>query len=56
MPDPVPMPVDRPEFHPAEACRLAGVDVPERPARSRPEAEPERFREETELASRGWSW
>lgn len=42
----------------AEACRLAGVPVtqdgsaePWGPAR-----EPERFREELELASRGWSW
>ncbi|WP_255491705.1 hypothetical protein [Actinotalea sp. JY-7876] len=42
----------------AEACRLAGVPVdadavlaPWGPGR-----EPERFREELELASRGWSW
>lgn len=41
----------------AEACRLAGVDVSAPPLRPRvvPD-EPERFREEMELASRGWSW
>lgn len=42
----------------AEACRMAGVDV--LAAERRPTAvvpdEPERFREEMELASRGWSW
>ncbi len=36
----------------AEACRLAGVDVLTEAA-----GDPgERFREEVELASRGWSW
>lgn len=41
----------------AEACRLAGVDVPAGTRRDgAPQAEPERFREEIELASRGWSW
>lgn len=36
----------------AEACRLAGVEVLER-ATGDPQ---ERFREEVELASRGWTW
>jgi len=36
----------------AEACRLAGVDVIPRP---RGDAQ-ERFREEVELAARGWTW
>ena len=41
----------------AEACLLAGVDVPEVDrATPRPADDPERFREELELASRGWSW
>lgn len=41
----------------AEACRLAGVDVAEPPYPGALTAsEPERFREEMELASRGWSW
>lgn len=35
-----------------EACRLAGVDLGEDPPRD----DPERFREEMELTSRGWSW
>lgn len=34
-----------------EACRLAGVDIADAP-RSRAE----RWREELELSSRGWSW
>ncbi len=35
-----------------EACRMAGVDVPEHAL-----GDPgERFREEVELASRGWAW
>lgn len=36
----------------AEACRMAGVEV--RPAAKGDPAE--RFREEVELASRGWTW
>jgi hypothetical protein len=36
----------------AEACRLAGVEVLPR-AKGDPQ---ERFREEVELAARGWSW
>ena len=36
----------------AEACRMAGVEV--RPA-ARGDAQ-ERFREEVELAARGWTW
>ncbi|QGQ18131.1 hypothetical protein GC089_01175 [Cellulomonas sp. JZ18] len=36
----------------AEACRMAGVEV--RPAATGDPAE--RFREEVELASRGWTW
>lgn len=42
----------------AEACRLAGVPVErvETPEPWVPVHEPERFREEMELASRGWSW
>ena len=41
----------------AEACRLAGVDVagPAYPG-ALTASEPERFREEMELAARGWSW
>ena len=41
----------------AEACRLAGVEVagPAYPG-ALTASEPERFREEMELASRGWSW
>ncbi|MCL3860948.1 hypothetical protein M1R94_08025 [Actinotalea sp. K2] len=35
-----------------EACRLAGVEL----EATAPRTEPERFREEIELASRGWSW
>jgi hypothetical protein len=35
-----------------EACRMAGVDVPEHA----PGDPGERFREEVELASRGWAW
>ncbi|AEE47814.1 hypothetical protein [Cellulomonas fimi] len=36
----------------AEACRLAGVEV-----LPRPKGDPaERFREEVELAARGWTW
>lgn len=36
----------------AEACQLAGVEVEQHPA-----GDPaERFREEVELASRGWTW
>jgi aminoglycoside phosphotransferase len=36
----------------AEACKMAGVEV-----LGRPLGDPqERFREEVELASRGWSW
>ncbi|MGY4644565.1 hypothetical protein [Cellulomonas sp. URHB0016] len=36
----------------AEACHLAGVEV-----EARPKGDPaERFREEVELASRGWTW
>jgi hypothetical protein len=35
-----------------EACHLAGVELDEGRART----EPERFREEMELAARGWSW
>ena len=36
----------------AEACRMAGVEVP-----SVLTGDPqERFREEVELAARGWSW
>ncbi|WP_024286228.1 hypothetical protein [Cellulomonas sp. KRMCY2] len=41
----------------AEACELAGVEVPPLDrAATRPLDDPERFREELELASRGWSW
>ncbi|WP_233404409.1 hypothetical protein [Actinotalea solisilvae] len=42
----------------AEACRLAGVPVEQEwsPEPWGPTREPERFREEMELASRGWSW
>lgn len=42
----------------AEACRLAGVPVTQEwsPEPWGPTREPERFREEMELASRGWSW
>ncbi len=42
----------------AEACRLAGVPVEQEwsPEPWGPTREPERFREEIELASRGWSW
>lgn len=40
----------------AEACRMAGVDVADRSVRTRTAPERERFRAETELASRGWSW
>jgi aminoglycoside phosphotransferase len=36
----------------AEACRLAGVEVEEHPKGDGAE----RFREEVELASRGWAW
>lgn len=40
-----------------EACGLAGVDVPvDRPVREPRRDDGERFREEMELASRGWSW
>jgi len=39
----------------AEACRMAGVDLAAGPM-ALPLAEPERFREEIELAARGWSW
>ena len=41
----------------AEACRLAGVEVadPAYPG-ALTASEPERFREEMELAARGWSW
>ncbi|GCE76139.1 hypothetical protein [Cellulomonas biazotea] len=36
----------------AEACQLAGIEV-----QPRPKGDPaERFREEVELASRGWTW
>jgi hypothetical protein len=36
----------------AEACQMAGVDIPPHAA-----GDPaERFREEVELASRGWAW
>jgi hypothetical protein len=35
-----------------EACALAGVDL----AADAPRDDPERFREEMELTSRGWSW
>lgn len=41
----------------AQACLLAGVEVDadeHRPGRYR--TEPERFREEVELAARGWTW
>ncbi len=35
-----------------EACAMAGVDIP-----PHPKGDPmERFREEVELASRGWAW
>ena len=41
----------------AEACELAGVEVPPLDrAATRALDDPERFREELELASRGWSW
>lgn len=41
----------------AEACRLAGVPVPDDDGpRRRARSEPERFRAEIELAARGWSW
>jgi hypothetical protein len=36
----------------AEACRMAGVDIPPH-AKGDPA---ERFREEVELAGRGWTW
>jgi len=36
----------------AEACKLAGVEVEEHPKGDGAE----RFREEVELASRGWAW
>ncbi len=36
----------------AEACRMAGVDIPPH-ARGDPA---ERFRQEVELAGRGWAW
>jgi hypothetical protein len=36
----------------AEACRLAGVEVEQHPKGDAAE----RFREEVELASRGWTW
>ncbi|GIG28490.1 hypothetical protein [Cellulomonas marina] len=36
----------------AEACGLAGIEVDRR----RPMDESERFREESELVSRGWTW
>ena len=40
-----------------EACLLAGVEVPAADrVGPRPADDPERFREELELASRGWSW
>lgn len=40
-----------------EACVLAGVDVPDGwPVREPRRDDGERFREEIELASRGWSW
>lgn len=39
----------------AEACRMAGVDLDVAPM-PLPLDEPERFREEIELAERGWSW
>lgn len=40
-----------------EACRLAGIDALARdPDAGIAERDPERFREEMELASRGWSW
>ena len=39
----------------AEACRMAGVDLDAGPM-PLPLDEPERFREEIELAERGWSW
>ncbi|MPZ96767.1 MAG: hypothetical protein GEU96_18125 [Propionibacteriales bacterium] len=35
-----------------EACRLAGVTVP----RESPRSDAGRWREERELAERGWSW
>lgn len=35
----------------AEACQLAGVEVPDEPPSGA-----ERLREELELTSRGWSW
>ena len=41
----------------AQACRMAGVDVVDMPApRGFTLADPERFREELELTSHGWSW
>jgi hypothetical protein len=41
-----------------EACRLAGVPTGSQPGRLSTIAQDrdERFREEVELASRGWSW
>ncbi len=41
-----------------EACRLAGVPTQPQPGRLSTIAQDhdERFREEVELASRGWSW
>lgn len=45
----------------AQACRLAGVELAEDDADARllvgrHRSEPERFREEVELVSRGWTW
>ncbi len=41
----------------AQACRLAGIDLDEAEHRyGRNRTEPERLREEVELASRGWTW
>lgn len=40
-----------------EACHLAGIEALARdPDAGIAERDPERFREEMELASRGWSW
>jgi hypothetical protein len=41
-----------------EACRLAGVPIPGQAGRvsTLVQDEGERFREEVELAARGWSW
>lgn len=39
-----------------EACLLAGIDTVANPRPTIPQDEIERFREEVELVSRGWTW